>query len=253
MITENVASRLRRTGWRELVLPELRRLGLDAQSSQSNSAPSPPPWIVFPAVPTFKTDVSKMEPTATQLSAAIQYIAERGQADLQLVTDGSPMEGTTNGCTGLIIMAGGSIIHRWHAPTSAQSSSFQAEKTVMQAATAWLEECEDWHKALLTCDCKSLVDAVGTLLAPDEGIRLVQAAVARLNAERCLEVLRIQGHCGLQDNELADEEAKLGSAGHQSPVRLDCATHRAVIRRACSTQFIYTPLHTATLPSNLVP
>ncbi len=53
-----------------------------------------------------------------------------------------------------------------------------------QAAIAWLDENEAWHKALLMCDCKSLVDAVGNLLAPDEGIRLVQAAVARLNAER---------------------------------------------------------------------
>ncbi len=54
----------------------------------------------------------------------------------------------------------------------------------MHAAIACLEENEAWHKALLICDCKSLVDAVGNLLAPDEGIRLVQAAVARLNAER---------------------------------------------------------------------
>ncbi len=115
----------------------------------------------------------------------------------------------------------------------------------MQAATAW-------HKTLLICDCKSLVDALGNLLAPDEGLRLVQAAFARLNAERCLEVLWFPGHCGLQGRELADEEAKLGSAEHQPPVRLDCATHRAAIRRACSTPFISTPLHTATDPSNLV-
>ncbi len=43
--------------------------------------------------------------------------------------------------------------------------------------------------ALLMCDCQSLVDAVDNPLAPDEGIRLAQAAVAQLNAERCLEVL----------------------------------------------------------------
>ncbi len=88
----------------------------------------------------------------------------------------------------------------------------------MQVAIAWLEEYEDWRKALLTCDCKSLVDAVDNLLAPDEGIRLVQAAVARLNAERCLRVLWVPGHCGLQGNELADAEAKLGSTEHQPPV-----------------------------------
>ncbi len=64
----------------------------------------------------------------------------------------------------------------------------------MQAAITWLEENENGHKALLICDCKSLVDAVGNLLAPVEGIRLVQAAVARLNAERCLEVLWVPGH-----------------------------------------------------------
>ncbi len=44
-------------------------------------------------------------------------------------------------------MAGGAIIHRWHAPTGAQSSSFKEEKTAMQAAIVWLEENEDWHKA----------------------------------------------------------------------------------------------------------
>ncbi len=43
MITGNVTSRLRRTGWCELVLTELRRLGLDARMSKSNSAPPPPP------------------------------------------------------------------------------------------------------------------------------------------------------------------------------------------------------------------
>ncbi len=112
MITGNVASRIQRTVWRNLVLPELRRLGLDAQSSQSTLAPSPPPWIVPPAVPTFKTAVSKTESPATQLSAAIQCIADRGQADLQLFTDGSTMEGKSNGGAGLIIMAGGTIIHR---------------------------------------------------------------------------------------------------------------------------------------------
>ncbi len=72
----------------------------------------------------------------------------------------------------------------------------------------------------------------------DEGIRLVQAAVAQVNAERCLEVLWVPGHCGLQGNELADEEAILGSAEYQAHVRLDCAIRRAEIRRACSTPFI---------------
>ncbi len=73
----------------------------------------------------------------------------------------------------------------------------------------------------------------------------MQAAVARINAERCLKVLWVPG------NELADEEAKSGSAEHQPAVQLDCAARRAIIRRACSTPFISTPFHTATYPINL--
>ncbi len=67
---------------------------------------------------------------------------------------------------------------------------------------------------MLICACKSLVDAIGKLLALDEGIRLMQAAVARFDAARCLEFLWVPGHFGLQGIELADKEAKLGSAEH---------------------------------------
>ncbi len=47
-------------------------------------------------------------------------------------------------------------------------------------------------------------------------------------------------------NELADEEAKSGSAEHQPLVALDPATHRALIRRTCTSTFNTTPLHAAT-------
>ncbi len=88
----------------------------------------------------------------------------------------------------------------------------------MQVAFSGLVGHEDWRKALLMCACKSLADTVGNPLAPDEGLRLVEVAVARLNAERCLEVLWVSGHGGLQGNKLADEEAKFGSKEHQPPV-----------------------------------
>ncbi len=144
------------------------------------------------------------------------------------------MEEKTNGGSGLIVMAGGAIIYQFHAPTGAQSSSFQAEKTAMQAAFACLEEYEDWHKTLFICHCQSLIDSVSNLLAPDDSIMLVQAAVARLNSEGCLEVLWVPGHCGLQGNEVPQHD----SAEHQPPLRLNYATGRSVIRRARSTPFI---------------
>ncbi len=141
---------------------------------------------------------------------------------------------------------GGAIILRWRAPTGAQSSSSQAEKTAMQAAIVSLEDYEDWHKALLICDCKSLVDVGGNLLAPNEGIKLVQAAAARGNGERGLKVLWVPGHCGLKGNELAEEGTKAGSAQHQQLVALDPTTHRALITRNCASTFKTTPLHATT-------
>ncbi len=69
-------------------------------------------------------------------------------------------------------MAAEAIIHRWHTATSVHSISFQAEKTAMEKAISWLDENEDWRKALFIYDSKSLVDSVGNSRAPDEGIRL---------------------------------------------------------------------------------
>ncbi len=63
------------------------------------------------------------------------------------------------------------------------------DKTAIEKAISWQEENQDGGRALLVGDGKSYVDAVGNLRAPGGGIRLVQAAVVRLNAERCLGVL----------------------------------------------------------------
>ncbi len=96
----------------------------------------------------------------------------------------STEEATLHVSAGLGIMAGEAIIHRWNAAMGVLSITYQAEQTVMEKV--WLEENDDWCKALLICDCKSIVHAVGN---SHEGIRVVQATALRLNAERRLKVL----------------------------------------------------------------
>ncbi len=63
----------------------------------------------------------------------------------------------------------------------------------------------------------------------------MKAAVARLNAERCLEVLWFPSYCGLMVNELAVEEARFDLAEHKLSVALDPITHRALTRRVCTS------------------
>ncbi len=111
---------------------------------------------------------------------------------------------------------------------------------------AGVVDLKEWNALVSLSTATAAIDAIGILPAPDEGIMLVQTAVAQLNAERCLEVLWVPDHCGLMGNELADEEAKSGSAEHQPLVALDPATHRALIRRTCASNLNTTPLHTAT-------
>ncbi len=90
----------------------------------------------------------------------------------------------------------------------------------MGKSIPWLKENEDKLHIPLICDHKSLVDAVGNSHEPEEGMRLVQTAIARLNTENYIEVLRVPGHCGPMGNELAEKEAKLGLKEYQPSIAL---------------------------------
>ncbi len=68
-----------------------------------------------PAAPTIRAEVKEFDTTASPLSAEIKPVADRGQTDLQISTDGLTVEGTLNGGASVVVMAGEAIIHRWHA------------------------------------------------------------------------------------------------------------------------------------------
>ena len=76
------------------------------------------------------TDVSKSMSRDQQLAATLAAI----DIHIQVYTDGSTHEGTTDGGAGMVVMSGEDIIERWHAPTGRWSSSYQAEKSAMVRA-----------------------------------------------------------------------------------------------------------------------
>ena len=102
------------------------------------------------------TDVSKSMSKDQLLAATLAAIEDTGPTDIQVYTDGSTHEGTTDGGAGMVVMSGEDI-ERWHAPTGRWSSSYQAEKSAMVRAILWPDEYEDWQSALVLCDSKSLV------------------------------------------------------------------------------------------------
>ena len=132
----------------------------------------------------------------------------------------------------MIIARDKKVFHRWHAPTGVRSSSYSAEKAALESALKWLESENDWHRAVIICDCKSLVEATGNPHQTDPIIVTLQRSIARITRSKKLIIVWAPGHCNLWGNELADSEAKRGSPLQQPAERhLDQKTRKTVIHR----------------------
>ena len=124
VLSDSVRLRLRRPDWRTTVLAALSSLGLLTYHPGDHSPPRPdPPWSRLPPAPTATTDASKSMSRDQQLAATLAAIEDTGPTDIQVYTDGSTHEGTTDGGAGMVAMSGEDIIERWHAPTGRWSSS----------------------------------------------------------------------------------------------------------------------------------
>ena len=111
-------------------------------------------------------------------------------------------------------------------------SASSVEKTALEAALKWLEIENDWHRADIVCDFKSLVEATSNPHQADSIIVTLQRFIARIICSKMLLIVWVPGHCNLWDNELADSEAKRGSTLPQPAVRhLDQNTRKTVMHR----------------------
>ena len=77
--------------------------------------------------------------------------------DFQIYTDDSTTNGTRNGGAGMIIARDKNLLHRWHAATVTRSSAYSAGKAALEAALKWLKSEIGWHRAVIVCDCKSII------------------------------------------------------------------------------------------------
>ena len=140
VLKNSVRLRLRRPERRTTVLAALSSLCLLTYHPGDHSPPRPdPPWSRPTLALTAMTDVSKSMSRDQQLAATLTVIEDTGPTDIQVYTDGSTHEGTTDGGAGMVAMSGEDIIQRWHAPTGRWSSSYQAEKSAMVRAISWLD------------------------------------------------------------------------------------------------------------------
>ena len=196
---------------------------------QTGEASLPPPWDRPPPAPIY---MNKSMPQNDLLERGQRTIEEVGHSDLQIYTDGSTTDGTRNGGVGMLIARDKKVFYRFHASTGARSIAYSAKKAVLEAALKWLESENDWHRAVIVCDCKSLVETTGNLQQADPTIVSLQRSIANIIYSKKLLIVWVPGHFNLWGNELADSEAKRGSTLPQPAERhLDQKTRKAVIHR----------------------
>ena len=187
VLNDSVRLQLRRPDGRTTVLAALSSLGLLTYHPGDHSPPRPdPPWSRPPPAPTAMTNVSKSMLRGQQLMATLAAIEDSGPTDIQVYTDGSINEGTTDGGAGMVAMSGEDIIERWHVPTGRWSSSYQAEKSAMVRAISWLDEYEDWQSALVICDSRSLVETLANSNQPEGDVfQLWSLFLSNYNVSQC--------------------------------------------------------------------
>ena len=101
VLNDSLRLRFRRPDWRTTVLAALSSLGLLTYHPGDHSPPRPdPPWSRPPPDPTAMTDVSKSISRDQQLAATLAAIKDTGPTDIQVYTDWSTHEGTTDGGQG---------------------------------------------------------------------------------------------------------------------------------------------------------
>ena len=111
VLNDSVRLRLRRPDWRTTVLAALSSLGLLTYHPGDHSPPRPhPPCSRPPPAPTAITDVFKSMSRDQHLAATLAAIEDTGSTDIQVYTDGSTHEGTTDGGAGIVVVSGEDII-----------------------------------------------------------------------------------------------------------------------------------------------
>ena len=232
LLQTHCPKRLKRDDWRNTTTPILSSLNLTPVDSEPVHIPNIP-WPLPPPPSIHFTPILKSASPAQQLATAEETIAAQGPTDLHIFTDGSTLNGTENGGAGVIVCKGNTLIHSWHAPTGTFSSSFQAEKTALIAAITWLEQNDDWSSASIITDCKSLLQALSNNDITDPSLLSINSSIAAFPSPKSIRLIWVPGHCNLPGNDLADEQAKLGSALPQPTAPLDPQTRLAIIRRSC--------------------
>ena len=170
--------------------------------------------------------------SSQQRDLLLQTLASIHLMDFQIWTYGSAWDGIEDGRAGLVVLSQDGLIYEWHDPTCTHSGSFQVETATLKNAIQWLSSISSWVSAIIICDCKSLVQAISNANSTDSSVIQLQVQQQYSPCQNQSWSCRLLD-TDLSDNQLADQQAKLGAAKTKSDNALEPVTRRALIRRSC--------------------
>jgi ribonuclease HI len=184
--------------------------------------------------------VAADDPATFRKAIAEWTIWKHGFFDVTAWTDGSAMQGTHSGGSGVAIFRPNGLQPlNFSSPAGAFCSSYRAEQIAMYTCLLRLSEQQDddalrWSSALVCTDSRSLLQRLeaGPTRQEDQLGESIWCVLVDMACSGGRIVMQwVPAHCGLEGNELADQLAKAGCAHPQQYVEIALATARTVIHR----------------------
>jgi ribonuclease HI len=169
---------------------------------------------------------TRQDSEEANLLMAGETLSNNEDFDMVLYTDGSAVEGNTDGGAGVVVTRGSmsapEVLVRTHAAAGKWCSSFQAELVALREAAEWLTlHADEWRSARIATDSQSaLMGWTGVRYNTRNKLlqELETKVVHLLTLGKIVEATWIPSHCGVPGNEMADAEAAEGASCEQAGV-----------------------------------
>ena len=226
------ALRLKFRSWRESAIERVAEAGLnELQREETQIVGSQPPWHPVDAgtitfKPPLQDNTSRNDEASRRKLAALTTWADLPEADIVLWTDAAASGGITDGGGGVVICRKGQPPEVISIPTGRITASYRSEMLAIQrAVTACASNPPGEQLTIRICtDSQSALHHLRQAPSGQKGqaAQDTWAGIRNLaTMDHNVHVQWVPGHAGLDGNEAADADARVGTQLDQQTVTIE--------------------------------